>query len=192
MAVERGGDPTVFLARDWTDLVLSDPCGSFFHTPSYLKLWWEEFGTGALLLAFVREEDRTIAVCCFELVGDALRFLGGFDVTDYMGPVGSPGVVERAANDLVAALASEVPWDRADFRGLPLDSPWHGALWSAAGRERMHVEVGEDGAAPLIALPESHDAYLAGLSSKLRHEMSRKERRLVQEAGPYRIHMSTP
>ncbi|TMK98795.1 MAG: hypothetical protein E6G40_07435 [Actinobacteria bacterium] len=97
MLVELTDDPKDFHKRDWTDLVSADPTGTFFHTPAYLKLWWEEFGSGSLLLAFAREEERTVGACAFELVGDTLRFLGGSDVTDYMGPVGVPGREEAVA-----------------------------------------------------------------------------------------------
>ena len=68
MRVELTEDPTDLRRRDWTDLVSADPTGTFFHTPAYLKLWWEEFGAGSLLLAFAREEERTVAACGFELV----------------------------------------------------------------------------------------------------------------------------
>ena len=54
------------------------------------------------------------------------------------------------------------------------------------------MERGEDGVAPAIALPDSYAGYLAGLPAKLRHEIRRKERRLVQERGRYRIALSGP
>src|SRR2546425_1544920 len=44
---------------------------------------------------------------------------------------------------------------------------------------------------PAIPPPETFDASLTRLPSKLRHEIRRKERRLVQEAGPYRIVVAT-
>jgi CelD/BcsL family acetyltransferase involved in cellulose biosynthesis len=187
MPVELTDDPTAFLARDWSGLVAADPTGTFFHTPAYLKLWWEEFGRGRLLLAFVADRDRTVAASGFELVDSTLTFLGGFDVTDYMGPVGLPGLEERAAKELMAALVSEVEWDRADLRSLPLESPWLRALESAAASQALRVERGLEGAAPMIPLPPTHQEYLASF----RHEIVRKERRLVQEKGEYRVTLST-
>jgi CelD/BcsL family acetyltransferase involved in cellulose biosynthesis len=191
MPVELIDDPTAFRSRDWSNLAEADPCGTFFHTPAYLKLWWEEFATGSLLLAFVVEDAETVAACAFEVVDRSLRFLGGFDVTDYMGPVALPRTEERAAKEIMAALAADGSWDRADLRGMPLDSPWHGALDSAAASQGLSVEPGDDGVAPAISLPQTFDAYLARLPPKLRHEIRRKERRLVQEAGPYRIEVAT-
>jgi CelD/BcsL family acetyltransferase involved in cellulose biosynthesis len=190
MRVELTEDPTDFRKREWTDLVSADPTGTFFHTPAYLKLWWEEFSSGSLLLAFAREEERTVGACAFELVGDTLQFLGGFDVTDYMGPVGVPGREEGVAKELMAALL-ERDWTRADLRGLPLDSPWRGALEGAAAGQGLTAIRGDDGVAPLIELPASFDAYLASLPSKLRHEIRRKERRLAEETGGYEVRLST-
>ena len=191
MRVDLTDDPTAFRARDWSALVAADPAGTFFHSPSYLKVWWEEFGAGSLMLAFIIDGNVPVAACAFEIVDGLLTFLGGFDVTDYMGPVGLAGAAEQASKELVDALTRMDSWDRADLRGLPLDSPWCAALESAAGAHGLRVSRGEDGVAPVIVLPGSYQAYLARLPAKLRHEIRRKQRRLTQEAGPYRIVLSS-
>ena len=36
-------DPRDFARRDWSALVTADPAGTVFHTPAFLKLYWEEF-----------------------------------------------------------------------------------------------------------------------------------------------------
>ena len=41
MRVEITDDPTAFRTRDWSALVQADPAGTVFHTPAYLKVWWE-------------------------------------------------------------------------------------------------------------------------------------------------------
>ena len=46
MRIELTEDPTAFHTADWTDVVMGDPHGTFFHTPAYLKLKkaeWNEF-----------------------------------------------------------------------------------------------------------------------------------------------------
>jgi CelD/BcsL family acetyltransferase involved in cellulose biosynthesis len=191
MRVHLTGDPGAFRTLDWSNLIEADPSGTFFHTPAYLKVWWEEFGSGSLLLASATDGDVPVAACAFEIARGVLTFLGGFDVTDYMGPVGLPGIAEAASKEILGALLRQGSWHRADLRGLPLDSPWHGTLESGARAHGLSVERGDDGMAPAIELPGSYDAYLAGLPAKLRHEIRRKERRLVQEAGPYRIALSS-
>jgi CelD/BcsL family acetyltransferase involved in cellulose biosynthesis len=189
--LELTDDPTVFRTRSWGRLVAASPWGTFFHTPEYLKLWWEEFGAGRLVIALAVEGSDLVGACCFEVRDRTLAFLGGFDVTDYMGPVSLRGLEEPLAKELVAATAAGLDWDRADLRGLPEDSPWLAALGAAAAANGLAVTGMADDAAPFIALPGSFDDYLASLPPKLRHEIRRKERRLHQEAGDHRISLST-
>jgi CelD/BcsL family acetyltransferase involved in cellulose biosynthesis len=185
-----------FHRRGWKELVEADPAGTFFHTPEYLKLYWEEFGERPehLLLAFAEDEDDAqIGAVAFERIGDTLRFLGGTEVTDYMGPVGRPDRREDVAAALWAALTGRADWAEADLRGLPEDRPWLGALAAAATGQGLVAEVTDDqnGVAPFLALPGSWDAYLQSLPSKLRHEIKRKANKLEAEAGPVRIVAAT-
>jgi CelD/BcsL family acetyltransferase involved in cellulose biosynthesis len=191
LRIDLADQPTAFVARDWTSLVEADPSGTFFHTPAYLKVWWEEFGSGELLVAFVRDRDVDVAACAVEVVGAELRFLGGFDVTDYMGPVGLRETATPAAAALVDALGGRA-WERADLRGLPEDSPWLPALERAMTARGLRVERTEDDVAPFLKLPPTREQYLASVPAKLRHEMRRKARRLVAEAGEFRTTLSTP
>jgi CelD/BcsL family acetyltransferase involved in cellulose biosynthesis len=187
--VELTDDPTAFVSRDWTSLVEADPDGTFFHNPAYLKLWWEEFGSGSLVLALT---SPPVGACALEVEDGTLRFLGGTEVTDYMGPVSLPGAEEEVAKELLAALAAEVPWDRADLRGIPAESRWLAALEAAAAAHGLRMERGRDRTAPMIELPGSFEAYLAALPGKLRHEIRRKQRRLAEVAGDYRVRFATP
>ncbi len=184
-------DPRDFTRRDWSALVTADPAGTFFHTPGYLKLYWEEFAARPehLLLAFAVEDGVQVGAVAFERIDDTLRFLGGTEVTDYMGPVAVPELQPAVAKELLAALERREDWRVADLRGLPEDRPWLGLLAEAAAAEGFAVEVADDqnGVAPLLALPGSYDGYLAALPSKLRHEIRRKARKLATEGGPYRV-----
>ncbi len=185
-------DPRDFVKRDWNDLVAADPTGTIFHTPEYLKLYWEEFGEGTLLLGFGEDGGRRVAAVAFEQVGERLRFLGGTEITDYLGPVGRPDAVDPFAEALWAGLG-ERDWAEADLRGLPEDSPWLRALRTAGEARGVSLEEVDDqnGVAPVLDLPASWDAYLEGIPSKLRHEIRRKANKLGSEAGPYRIEVAT-
>jgi CelD/BcsL family acetyltransferase involved in cellulose biosynthesis len=192
MRIELTDDASVFRSRDWTRVVGADRSGTLFHTPPYLDLWWQEFGSGSLRVALAVEEETVVGACCFEVGGGTLRFLGGLDVTDYMGPVALPGFEDAVAKELMTAVAADVDWERADLRGLPMDSPWYVRLQETAASQDLRVEEATDGVAPLIDLPATFEQYLAGLPGKLRHEIRRKERRLRGEVGDYRIRTSTP
>jgi CelD/BcsL family acetyltransferase involved in cellulose biosynthesis len=196
MRITFSEDGRDFHRRGWAELVLADPAGTFFHTPDYLKLYWEEFGEQPehLLFAFAEEDDGTqIGAVAFERIDETLRFLGGTEVTDYMGPVGVPGRQDAIAKELWTSLLTREDWSTADLRGLPEDNPWLPLLRDAAAAAGLGVEETEDqnGVAPILPLAQTWDAYLEGLPSKLRHEIKRKAKKLEAEAGPFTIHTAT-
>lgn len=197
MRIVFSEDPRDFVRRDWSHLVTADPAGTFFHTPGFLKLYWEEFGERPehLLFAFGEEEDGTqTAAVAFERAGETIRFLGGTEVTDYMGPVADPDGAEAFAKELFVALARRDDWRDADLRGLAEDRAWLRLLEDAARAQDLGTDVTDDqnGVAPFLPLPGSYDEYLASLPAKLRHEIKRKARRLEAEAGTYSISVAHP
>ena len=196
MRVVFSEDGQDFHRRAWNDIVDVDPAGTFFHTPEYLKLYWEEFGEEPdhLLLAFAEDDDGTqVGAVAFERIGGTLRFLGGTEVTDYMGPVGRPGSQDAVAKELWAALLQRDDWDTADLRGLAEDNAWLALLRDTAREHGLVVEEGSDQGevAPFLALPPTWEDYLARLPSKMRHEIKRKAHKLETEAGPYTIVTAT-
>jgi CelD/BcsL family acetyltransferase involved in cellulose biosynthesis len=192
MRIVFSEDGRDFQRRDWTDLVHVDPAGTFFHLPAYLKLYWEEFGETPehLLLAFAEEDaGQQIGAVAFERIGRTLRFLGGTEITDYLGPVGVPEAQGSVAKELWSALLTRDDWDAADLRGLPDDMPWLALLRDAGTAQGLMVDetVDDNGVAPFLPLEPTWDAYLQRLPAKLRHEIRRKANKLRAEAGPYRI-----
>lgn len=188
-------DPRDFARRDWSTLVTADPAGTFFHTPQYLKLYWEEFGAepGHLLLAFAEDDGAQVGAVAFERIGSTLRFLGGTEVTDYLGPVALPETQAAVAKELLAALGRLDGWTNADLRGLPEDRSWLGLLGDAAAAQGFAADVEDEpnGVAPFLPVPGSYDEFLQRLPSKLRHEIKRKARRLEAEVGPWHICLAT-
>jgi CelD/BcsL family acetyltransferase involved in cellulose biosynthesis len=188
-------DPRDFARRDWSMLVTADPSGTFFHTPQYLKLYWEEFGARPehLLLGFAEEDGAQVGAVAFERIGTTLRFLGGTEVTDYMGPVALPEASAAMAKELFAGLDRLEDWSDADLRGLPADRPWLTLLAEAATARGFGVETADEpnGVAPFLAVPGSYEEYLGQLPPKLRHEIKRKARKLEIEAGPWHICLAT-
>jgi CelD/BcsL family acetyltransferase involved in cellulose biosynthesis len=191
MDVVFSEDGRDFTRRDWSSLVTADPAGTFFHSPGFLKLYWEEFGEQPehLLLAFAEEDGSQVGAVAFERLDDTLRFLGGTEVTDYMGPVAQPELQGAVAKELLAALGRREDWRVADLRGLPEDRPWLELLAEAAAAQGYGVEIIDDqnGVAPFLPIPGSYEEYLTGLPAKLRHEIKRKARKLEIEGGPYHV-----
>jgi CelD/BcsL family acetyltransferase involved in cellulose biosynthesis len=196
MRIVFSEDGRDFQRPGWPGLVDADPAGTFFHTPAYLKLYWEEFGETPehLLLAFAEEDDgRPVGAVAFERIGTTLRFLGGTEVTDYMGPVGMPERQETVAKELWGALVTRQDWSDADLRGLAEDRAWLGLLSEGAAGQGLGVEVTDDqnGVAPFLSLPPTWDTYLESLPAKLRHEIKRKAKKLEAETGPFRVSTAT-
>jgi CelD/BcsL family acetyltransferase involved in cellulose biosynthesis len=189
-------DPRDFQRRDWSDLVRADPSGTIFHTPDFLKLYWEEFGeeSDRLVLAFGEDDaGAQVGAVAFELIGDTLRFLGGTEVTDYMGPVALADAREGFATPLWAALLERDDWGEADLRGLPEDSAWLPLLREVTVTQGLSVEEKDDqnGVAPFLELPASWDEYLGQIPSKLRHEIRRKAKKLEAGTGPFEVQTAT-
>lgn len=188
-------DPRDFARRDWSALVTADPAGTFFHTPQYLKLYWEEFGHEPehLLLAFAEDGGAQVGAAAFERSGSTLRFLGGTEVTDYQGPVALPEHQPAVAKEMFAALERLEDWTEADLRGLPEDRSWLSLLADAAQAQGLSVAVEEEanGVAPFLEIPGSFEEYLGQLPSKLRHEIKRKARKLETELGPWHLCLAT-
>jgi len=191
MEVVFSEDGRDFTRRDWSSLVTADPAGTFFHSPGFLKLYWEEFAEQPehLLLAFAEEDGVQVGAVAFERFGDTLRFLGGTDVTDYLGPVALPELQGAVSMELLAALGRRDDWRIAELGGLPEDRSWLVLLAEAAVAQGFSVGVTEDqnGIAPFLPIPGSYEGYLGGLSPKLRHEIKRKARKLETEGGPYHV-----
>lgn len=181
MAVDWTREPVAFADPEWSALASADPEATLFHTPRFLKPYWEELSAGeSLEVASVRPgtDAEAVALAAFAVTDGRLTWLGGFDVTDYMGPVGPPEHRDDAAAALMAAVAAREDWRHADLAGLPEDGGWLPALAEGARRAGLPVRVELDGLAPAVSLPASFDEYLAALPAKLRHEIRRKDRRL--------------
>jgi CelD/BcsL family acetyltransferase involved in cellulose biosynthesis len=191
MRLEFSDDPRDFQRRDWSGLVGADPDGTFFHRPAWLKLYWEEFGEASddLLLVFALEDDEQVGAVAFERVGETLRFLGGVEITDYLGPVAHPSAKAAFAGALWKELGERDDWATADLWGIAEDSGWFELLGDAATAGGMSIAEApdHDGVAPFLELPSTWEGYLGSLPSKLRHEIKRKANKLEAEAGAFRI-----
>jgi CelD/BcsL family acetyltransferase involved in cellulose biosynthesis len=192
MTVEWSDDPRIFVARDWSGLVETDPDATLFQSSGYLKMYWEEFGAEHLQIALVGDGQADVAVASLDIRDGTATWLGGFDVTDYMGPVGRPEARDRSAKELMSSMAARKDWGRADLAGIPARSPWLHALRRGAEDAGLAAEAAEDAVAPFVQLPSSYHEYLEGLPGKLRHEIRRKERRLRESFPDVRLVDATP
>jgi CelD/BcsL family acetyltransferase involved in cellulose biosynthesis len=116
--------------------------------------------------------------------GPRLRLVGGVEVADYLDLIALAGREEEVWKALLPSLA-ELPARALELRPIPAASPTTGMIASLAPAAGLASRVEVDERCPVIALPNSWDAYLASLPGKDRHELRRKLRRT--EAGRPRI-----
>ena len=186
------GFPGATLRAEWELLVDEDPHATIFHTPRYLQVWAETLGRGAVRVDTVHRDGRLIGVVpqAHEREGsptgpvELLRFLGGTDVTDYLGPVSRLEDRDDVAGAYVDALADHRDWDEVVAGGLAADSGWREALVRHAEEAGLTiVDEAVDDVCPRVDLSDGYDAYLKGLAGKQRHELRRKARKLARDAG---------
>ena len=115
----------------------------------------------------------------YEAEPGVLRLLGGVDVSDYLDLIAEAG----RESEVWAALLSSRPATRPlwDLHSVPAASPTVERLPALAAEHGIEVTVAIGERCPILELPATWDAYLAGLSGKHRHEMLRKMRRLERE-----------
>lgn len=193
MAVSVSSDPAGIraLAPSWRALQVRDPSTTVFHSPDYTEVWWAEFGADrALALIEWTEEGALRGVAAMSLDPDGvLRFAGDLDTSDYLGPVSAPRDRDGTASVVVEAAVRLAGWSRFELHGLAVDSGWPEAFTRAAKAAGLSVEEHQQDVCPRVAIPGTFEAYLEGLSGKLRHEIRRKARRLGQSA-PYTVRLS--
>jgi CelD/BcsL family acetyltransferase involved in cellulose biosynthesis len=191
----------LFELPGWRELVARDPNKHIFATPEWNKLWWDEFGNSGprkeLLPLTLRRGDDLIGMVPLyrKEEGDRkiLRFIGGIDLTDYLGPL--CGVEDRreVADTLVDWLtASSVEWDEFDAHNMPVPFEFAELLVESADRHNMDFKLEQEETSAVLPLPSSWDEYETALKSKERHELRRKRRRLEREHPDATVRTATP
>jgi CelD/BcsL family acetyltransferase involved in cellulose biosynthesis len=159
-----------------------------FSTWQFQTAWHRAFGGGSLQL-FAAQDGAGDWVGLLPLYeaetpdGPALRLVGGVDVADYLDLIAVAGREEEVWKALLPAVAAQ-PWRRLDLRPIPGASPTASLLPALAASAGLGSRVEVEDRCPLIDLPASWEAYLAGLSGKDRHELRRKLRR-AEAARPH-------
>lgn len=181
----------------WEDLVDADPLGTVFHTPDYLELWAEVLGTRAAVRVHEVVEDGTtvgIVPVTMEREGsptgplEVVRFMGGTDVTDYLGPVSLPGHRDTVVTTYLDRLVQDADWDEFVVGGMVVGSDWE-QLWLEETGERGLTTLGAapEDVCPRVDLTGGYGAYLDRLPGKQRHELRRKARKLARDAGDLQL-----
>ena len=163
-----------------------------FATWQFQTAWFRTFAPGPLhLLAAQDGAGEWVGVLpLYETPtpdGPVLRLVGGTDIADYLDLIALAGREEEVWKAMLPVVG-DLGWRAVDLRPVPAASATPGLLGSLAASAGLGCRVDVEGRCPVIELPETWDAYLAGLSGKDRHELRRKLRRA--EAARPRIEVA--
>lgn len=175
-------------AEAWSALHLRTRLRSPFLGWTWQTEWVRAFAEGQRLEIW-RAVDDTGALAAilplFEAEPGIFRLIGGTDVSDYLDVVAAEGQETSAWAALLEARASSpAVWD---LHCVPAASPTAIALASLATPLGLTVTQKLEERCPVLELPDSWDAYLAALTGKQRHELTRKMRRLARELPEARV-----
>jgi CelD/BcsL family acetyltransferase involved in cellulose biosynthesis len=190
-------DDGCFDVPQWGQLLELDPNRHVFATPEWNRLWWAEFGGGKDLLVLIVRRGPEVAGIVplyrkLEAGRQILRFVGGIDLTDYLGPICSRDDREEIADALVAWLQStDTEWDEFDAHNMLVPFGFAEFLVESADRHGLDFALSQEETSALLPLPSSWDEYLTSLSSKDRHELRRKTRRFAREYPEARLRLAT-
>ena len=179
-------------AEAWEALRAGSGLAAPFMSWTWQREWVAVFGAGRRLevRAVTDRDGRLLAVLPLaEMAPGRLVLVGGADVSDYLDVLARRGheteawsalLDGRAADDAVWELHA-VPGASATVTALPGLAAAAGLTATATLEERC----------PVLALPATWDAYLASLTKKHRHELTRKIRRFEREIPDGRIAWET-
>ena len=191
----RDGDP--FELPEWEQLLGRDPDRHVFATPQWNRLWWEELGANKelLVLAVHRGTEIVGIVPLYRKVENGravLRFVGGIDLTDYLGPICAIDDRSEVAAALVDWLVgADIGWDEFDAHNLPVPFGFAEMLVDHVDRRGLEFRLEQEETSAVVLLPADWDDYLARLRSKERHELKRKRRRIEREHPDARLRTAT-
>ena len=121
----------------------------------------------------------------YEVEPGVLELIGGADVSDYLDLLARAGQEDEAWSALLQSRAAERA--RWVLHAVPAASPTVRLLPALAGSCSLTATVELEERCPVLDLPASWDAYLASLSGKHRHELTRKIRRFEREVPDGRV-----
>jgi CelD/BcsL family acetyltransferase involved in cellulose biosynthesis len=169
-------------AAAWDDLLARSRLRSPFLSWTWQLHWVRTFAEDRCV------EMRTVVDDAGRLVGllplyeeepGLLRIIGGVDVSDYLDLLAEAGCEQAAWAALLASrTTTRAIWD---LHAVPAASDTVMALPRLLADRGEEATTAVEERCPILVLPASWEVYLASLSGKHRHELTRKMRRMERE-----------
>jgi len=166
----------------WADSRHNLNWSSIFILPSWLRVWWQVFGAGAeLYLRAVRHREKIIGIAPLSVKDNTASIIGSIDVCDYLDFIVAPD----RARDFFTVLLDDLQQKgiaHLDLGHLQPDSTVLAELVGIAKEREYDIDCQQEEVSLELELPSTFDEYLMLLTTKQRHEVRRKLKRLW-EAG---------
>jgi CelD/BcsL family acetyltransferase involved in cellulose biosynthesis len=152
-----------------------------FTLPAWLKVWWQNFASGAeLYVRSVKDPDGIIGVAPLQIRNDTAYIIGSVDVCDYQDFIVVPG----REIDFFKAVLDDLR--QKGVRKLHLetirpDSTVVKYLMPLAAEYQYQIDYHQSDVSADLDLPSDWEVYLGSLDGKQRHELKRKMRNLQSE-----------
>ncbi len=174
------------LAAEWTALLKHAAFDTLFLTPTWQRLTWQEFGQGeAHVLALRDAAGALIGVAPFAVHDSVLGFACYKEISDYLDVIVAAGH-EAGAHAAIAGwlLGPDAPaWTALSLTNVREDSALISQLAPLLCAAGCAVETPPEDVCPVIALPETFEAWLESLDGRERRETQRKLRRASEESA---------
>ena len=178
------------LFDDWSKLQAKSPTSHIFSTPEWSEVWWQHFGSGSTLyLKAAKKAGKVAGVAPLRMHDTTALFIGDANVCDYLDFIVEPGEEQDFFNLLLDDLAKSGA-KRLELLPVRRDSAVVTSLVDIAQHRGLQFLCTELDISLELPLPATWEEYLQLLTSKQRHELNRKWRRL-EESGEVHFRTST-
>jgi CelD/BcsL family acetyltransferase involved in cellulose biosynthesis len=152
-----------------------------FVLPEWMEVWGKSFGAGMeIRIRTVQEGGKVIGVVPLMVKDGTALLIGDTDVCDYLDFIVTPGR-EKGFFEAVMDDLKKSGIKRLDLKHVRPDSTVLKDLAPLAQGRGLTVETVKDNVSYEMDLPNTFEAYMESLSTKQRHEVRRKLRRLNEE-----------
>jgi CelD/BcsL family acetyltransferase involved in cellulose biosynthesis len=156
---------------------------SVFVLPEWMQVWWQVFAVDTVMrIRTVWDGDKIIGIAPLMIKNGTALLIGDTDVCDYLDFIVTPGR-EKEFFEIILDDIKQNGVRRLDLKHVRPDSTVLTHLAPLAQSRGFAVETVKENVSFEMDLPPAFNEYLNILSSKQRHEVRRKLRRLNEEGS---------
>jgi len=188
--VHTTADAFEALAGQWNALLQRSAADTLFLTHEWQTVWWRELGDGELRILAIYDDDALVGLAPLFFAPNMLgavevALVGCKEVSDYLDFICARGHEPACLRAVVDFLkSSDAPdWQLLALCNIVERSPTLALLPEMLRAEGWRPHVAFEDTCPVVALPDSFEAYLATLDGKERRELLRKLRRASEEVA---------